>query len=90
MEQFLDYYNFESFRNDISGYFNQITFVPIREDYYLLIEFKNNTYTVHLTTYDSVDDIGIKNPTGINTLIEDFKLDNNDHRRIIQKYLDFN
>lgn len=90
MLQFLDYYGFAGFTVDQSKYFKQITFTFIKDDYYLVIEKDEEQYHIHLTTYDDEKSIGKQNPKGLNTLIKDFKLDNNDHRKMIQQYLDYN
>lgn len=90
MEQFLEYYNFSNFVKDQSSFFDTIAFSPIKEDLYIVIEQKDKTYNVHFTSYKNKTDIGVQKPKGLNTLVEDFKLDNNEHRKIIQQYLDYN
>ncbi|MGY5353142.1 hypothetical protein ACXGQW_11415 [Wenyingzhuangia sp. IMCC45533] len=90
MEQFLDYYNFSVFSKDQSNFFDTISYSWIKEDLYLIIEQKGNSYYVHFTSYPNKNDIGLTKPTGLNTLIKDFKLDNNSHRKVIQQYLDYN
>ena len=90
MEQFLDYYHFSTFKLDQSLFFDLIAYTHIKEDLYLLIEKKESTMNIHFTSYDHQTDIGVIQPNGLNTLIEDFKLDNNQHRKIVQQYLDYN
>ncbi len=90
MEQFLDYYSFSVFSKDQSSFFDTIAHVWIKDDLYLVIEKKPTSYLIHFVSYDDRTDVGINKPTALNTLIDDFKLDNNDHRKIIQQYLDYN
>jgi len=90
MEQFLEYYNFSDFFKDQSNFFNVIAFVSIKEDLYLIIEKKENTYNIHFTSYDSAKKIGQQKPKALNTLIQNFALDNNEHRKVVQQYLDYN
>ncbi|MDO3694973.1 hypothetical protein QVZ41_08980 [Wenyingzhuangia sp. chi5] len=90
MEQFLDYYNFSDFSKDLSSFFDTIAYAWIKDDLYLVLEKKEELYNVHFTSYDSKEDIGKQKPNGLNTLIEDFKLDDNDHRKVVQQYLDYN
>lgn len=90
MEQFLAYYNFSSFSKDNSGFFTHIAYTGIKEDLYLVIEKQENTFHVHFTSYKNANEIGVKPPSALNTLIPNFKLDNNDHRKVIQQYLDYN
>lgn len=90
MEQFLDYYNFSAFSKDQSSFFDTIAYAWIKDDLYIVLEQKENIYNVHFTSYKSKGDIGKQKPDGLNTLIEDFKLDNNEHRKVVQQYLDYN
>lgn len=90
MEQFLDYYNFSAFSKDQSSFFDTIAYSWIKEDLYIVLEQKEEMYNIHFTSYASKDDIGKQKPTGLNTLIENFKLDDNDHRKTVQQYLDYN
>jgi len=90
MEQFLNYYSFSDFIKDQSTLFDTISYSWIKEDLYILIEQKEDSYNIHFVSYPIRDDIGHKKPDALNTLIEDFKLDNNDHRKLIQQYLDYN
>ncbi len=90
MEQLLDYYDFSDFRKDESLFFDTISFSSIKDDLYLVIEKKEEMYHIHFTSYSNQNDIGKVKPLGLNTLIEDFKIDNNQHRKIIQQYLDYN
>lgn len=90
MIQFLDYYSFSEFVKDGSSFFDTISYSWIKDDLYILIEQKGEIYNVHFTSYKDKKDIGNTKPKGLNTLIEDFKLDNNEHRKVIQQYLDYN
>ncbi len=90
MEQFLDYYSFSSFFKDEAHFFDTIAYTWIKDDLYIVLEKKENQYIVHFTSYANKTDIGVTKPTGLNTLIDDFKLDNNEHRKLIQQYLDYN
>ena len=90
MEQLLDYYNFSAFFKDESSFFNSIAYSWIKEDLYIILEQKENSYKVHFTSYISKAAIGKEKPTALNTLIEDFKIDNKQHRETIQQYLDYN
>lgn len=90
MEQFLNYYSFSDFIKDESSFFDTIAYSWIKEDLYIILEKKEDNYHVHFTSYPIRQDIGTKKPDAINTLIENFKLDNNDHRKVIQQYLDYN
>lgn len=90
MEQFLDYYNFTDFFKDQSDFFDTISYASIKDDLYLLIEQKESNFNIHFTSYQNKKDIGVTKPKGLNTLIENFKLDNNSHRKVIQQYLDYN
>lgn len=90
MEQLLDYYNFSSFTKDESLFFEVIAYSLIKEDLYLIIEKKSDTYNIHFTSYSSEKLIGKEKPNALNTLIEDFKIDDNEHRKIVQQYLDYN
>lgn len=90
MEQFLEYYNFSDFIKDQSNFFKLISFSWIKDDLYIIIEEKENQHYIHFVSYSNKKDIGKIKPEALNTLIEDFKLDNNEHRRIVQQYLDYN
>lgn len=90
MEQLLDYYNFSPFAKDTSLFFDTIAYSHIKEELYLVIEQKSDIYHVHFTSYSNEKQIGKEKPQGLNTLIEDFKIDNNDHRKVVQQYLDYN
>lgn len=90
MEQFLNYYNFSAFFKDESSFFKTIAFSWIKDDLYIVLEQTEDIYIIHFTSYKSKKDIGKTKPDGLNTLIEDFKLDNNEHRKIVQQYLDYN
>ncbi|NJB82734.1 hypothetical protein [Wenyingzhuangia aestuarii] len=90
MEQFLNYYSFSDFIKDESSFFDTIAYSWIKEDLYIILEKKEDNYHVHFASYPIRQDIGTKKPDAINTLIENFKLDNNDHRKVIQQYLDYN
>lgn len=90
MEQLLDYYDFSPFVKDQSNFFDQIAYVPIKDDLYLVIEKKETGYSVHFTKYSNQNLIGKEKPSGLNTLIENFEMDNNSHRKVIQQYLDYN
>ncbi|NIJ45577.1 hypothetical protein FHR24_002045 [Wenyingzhuangia heitensis] len=90
MEQFLDYYSFSAFIKDESLFFDTIAYSWIKEDLYILLEKKEGVYNIHFTSYPNRSEIAKKKPEALNTLIEDFKLDNNDHRKVIQQYLDYN
>lgn len=91
MEQLLDYYNFSSFIKDQSLFFKDIAYVNIKEDLYLILEKKSeNIFNIHFTSYSTENSIGKDKPKALNTLIENFKIDNNQHRKVIQQYLDYN
>ncbi|ANW95586.1 hypothetical protein AXE80_04535 [Wenyingzhuangia fucanilytica] len=90
MEQFLDYYNFSEFNKDTSSFFDTIAYSWIKDDLYIVLEKKEGIFNIHFTSYSSKNDIGKQKPQGLNTLIENFKLDNNEHRKIVQQYLDYN
>ncbi|MDO6803270.1 hypothetical protein Q4595_12500 [Wenyingzhuangia sp. 1_MG-2023] len=90
MEQLLDYYNFSEFQKDESLFFDTISFSWIKDNLYIILEKKEDRYYVHFTSYDEKNHIGKQKPTGINTLIDDFQIDDNDHRKTIQQYLDYN
>ncbi|MEN8764286.1 MAG: hypothetical protein ABF278_06510 [Wenyingzhuangia sp.] len=90
MEQFLNYYNFSAFCKDESSFFALISHAWIKENLYLILELKDEIYNVHFTSYSDKNHIGKQKPDGLNTLIEDFKLDHNEHRKIVQQYLDYN
>lgn len=90
MEQFLNYYNFSDFFKDQSLFFNTIAYSWIKDNLYLVIEQEEDTYHIHFTSYSSKQAIGSEKPLGLNTLINNFKLDNNEHRKTIQQYLDYN
>lgn len=90
MEQFLDYYSFSEFVKDQSNFFDTIAYSWIKDDLYIVFEKKKENYYIHFASYNDRNDIGKIKPKGLNTLIENFKLDNNEHRKIIQQYLDYN
>lgn len=90
MEQLLAYYNFSPFVKDKSRFFDHIAYVSIKDDLYLLFEKKDNLINLHFTSYANPDFIGKQKPSGLNTLIENFEMDNNQHRKIVQQYLDYN
>lgn len=90
METVLQYYNFTAFTQDVSKVFsgNQICFTALNETHFLVFELENEQYTLYISKYKNKQEIGVKAPEILETLVKNYDKSVPEHRIILRRYVE--
>ena len=89
MENVFKYYDFSKFFTVTSEKFsgNEICFTELNSNHFLIFEKIKDSYKLYITKYNSVKDIGFKEPEIAEVLVEKYDKTNHEHRKMIKQYI---
>ena len=88
MENVLKYYEFSDFFKDKSDTFsgNEISFSELNDTHFLIFEKNKESYNLFVSRYTSKNEIGVKPPEILETLVENYDKSIPEHRIAIRRY----
>lgn len=88
MENVFKYYEFSTFKKDLSQTFNgnEISYTELNETHFLIFEKSGDQYNLYVSRYKHKNVIGVEPPEIIETLIENYDKSIPEHRIAIRRY----